>query len=411
MPNDLYKASSIGLPQKPSYLLTAWHTLKRKTPKKLQIRTHGIDGQTIADFAMDYFGFLERISKEMRSPGGYRFSPLRPILIKRANKKYRLVCIPTVRDRIVQKAVQEVLQKSNHWKYCKFNGINHGFVRRKSVRSAIASAVDLRKTNQYVYKTDISSFFDNIDRDRLNDAIKAKIPNKSLHTTLFNIVLCDIVCAESSNRHYLQKAEIHPSRGVRQGMPLSPLFANLYLCDFDTAIKLKNLKCVRYADDLIFFAKAKQECNDIHEFCKLQLATLGLQIPEPNDRSQKTQIVDPATSVEFLGINIAKSSTATYVAKIPDDQRSRIRDSILQFADIDYLTRNQISIKNFAQKLVSTISGYEAAYIECADINDFSNRLDQWANKAINKLMGKQLGINYDNLSSKQKQFLTINLR
>ena len=189
---------------------------------------------------------------------------------------------------------------------------------------------------------------------------------------------------------------------------LNSLFANLYLCDFDIAVKRHGLECVRYADDLVFFSKSARASAEIHDFCRSHLQLQGLRIPEPGDRMSKTKIVSPEKAVEFLGISIDRLDGGKYVAKIPKDQRSAIRESILQFADIDYLSKNQITIKNYAQKLFSTVIGYEAAYEECIDINDFRISLNQWAHKALKRLMCRQFNVQYEGFTDKQKRFLRI---
>lgn len=359
---------------------------------------------------MDYLNNLGRISEEMRSARGYQFAPLRPVLISKGNRKYRLICIPTVRDRIVQKSIQAVLQKNVRSKYWKFNGISYGFVKGKSVGSAIQKALRLRDAHPYVYKTDITSFFDNIDRARLKEEVNKKIPNTSLHTLLFNAIDCEILDANSSKKHYLQKTGMQPFQGVRQGMPLSPLFANFYLCDFDDLIKKKGLNCIRYADDLIFFSDSEEKCEQIHTFCKTHLHSFGLEIPEPGDQASKTQIVSPSNQIEFLGMSIVRNGDGKYVAEIPEKQRKIIREALFQFADINYLSRTKTTIKNYTQKLISTVHGYEAAYEECDGFKDFQICLKQWAGNAMRHLMLKEFKIKHHKLSEEQKRFLSIDL-
>jgi RNA-directed DNA polymerase len=408
MGNDLYKASSIGSRERPGYLVAAWYELYRKSNRMKRKTTHGIDGQTIENFKSNLVSNLKGASNEMRSLNGYCFSELRPVFLEKSSGKYRLICIPTVRDRVVQKSIQDVLQKRPKWKYCKFNGVNYGFVKNQSVQNAVKKTVKLRNRHPYCYKTDISAFFDNIDREQLKEEVRGKVPNSSLHKILFRAIDCEITDAEGTNQRYLQKAGIQPKRGVRQGMPLSPLFANLYLCDFDIIIQKNNLHGVRYADDIIFFADSVTECKDIDSFCRDCLSSQGLQIPPISDYSGKTQIARPDEPIEFLGISINPDEDTGYHAKIPDDQYKAVRNAILQFSDLDYLSSQQITLRNYAQKLTSKITGYEAAYVDCIDIQDFSNRLEQWQQKALRILLSRQFDIKYDQLTAKKKRFLDV---
>lgn len=78
-----------------------------------------------------------------------------------------------------------------------------------------------------------------------------------------------------------------PLQGVRQGMPLSPLFANFYLCDFDDLIKKAGLNCIRYADDLIFFSDSEKNANTFTLSAKLTYILLGSRYPNRATRQAR----------------------------------------------------------------------------------------------------------------------------
>ena len=174
-------------------------------------------------------------------------------MIPKPNGKFRLICVPTIEDRIVQRALLLVLNQYYHKKFD--NGISYGFISQKTVKDAALQACMLRKTHQWVYKTDISAFFDNIDREKLIEKIKSFIKHRSLHKLLFLAVSREVQTTSLAQEKRIKKLGIQRGLGIRQGMPLSPFFANLFLESFDNEIKATGLKAVRYADDLIFFCK------------------------------------------------------------------------------------------------------------------------------------------------------------
>ena len=48
-------------------------------------------------------------------------------------------------------------------------------------------------------------------------------------------------------------------KGVKQGSIISPILSNIYLHSFDKAMRAKNYKLIRYADDFIILTKTKEE--------------------------------------------------------------------------------------------------------------------------------------------------------
>jgi hypothetical protein len=93
--------------------------------------------------------------------------------------------------------------------------------------------------------------------------------------------------------------------GVRQGMPLSPILANLVLSEFDNRIEKQGMKMVRYADDIAVFFRTKQEAQEGHKIVSETLARIRLSIPGLNDNS-KTQLLGPSDPIDFLGREIVR---------------------------------------------------------------------------------------------------------
>ncbi|MGO4760959.1 reverse transcriptase domain-containing protein [Cupriavidus sp. 2KB_3] len=165
-----------------------WQRLYRRT-KPSSRNTAGVDGISINDFERDAKANLSRLSKEIRQ-GFFKLSPLSPSLIPKPNGKDRLICVPTVRDRLVQRALLSFLAT----KYGKIiaNKISYGFIQHRSVKMAAEAAISLRSTYLWAFKTDITSFFDRIPRDRLTHAIRSLVKEMSLHQILTEIIGCEI---------------------------------------------------------------------------------------------------------------------------------------------------------------------------------------------------------------------------
>ena len=55
--------------------------------------------------------------------------------------------------------------------------------------------------------------------------------------------------------------------GSPQGGVISPLLMNIYMDKFDQEMKNKNIRIVRYADDILIFAKSKSEAGSVKNTC------------------------------------------------------------------------------------------------------------------------------------------------
>jgi len=114
----------------------AWRDLfKRSRPKSRN--TLGIDDASINDFARDPKPRLRMISTQLKS-GEFAFNRLRPhLVIKPDGKKYRLICVPTVNDRVVQRALLDFLTDKYGSRFK--NSISYGFIKGRSLFSRPSS--------------------------------------------------------------------------------------------------------------------------------------------------------------------------------------------------------------------------------------------------------------------------------
>lgn len=382
-------------------LRKAWHRISSGKLHKSGLRTDA-DGTSLFNFGAALDSELFRLSYVLRS-GKYTFSPLDPFFLPKGNGKFRVICVPTVADRVVQRSILSVLSAKQQWMT---NPISYGFVSGGGVEKAAHKAVQHRQARPWVFKTDITKFFDHVDRHLLKEQVLKHVKQKSLHSLLFRAIECEIKPRHTSHVDRLKKLDIVEGRGVRQGMPLSPFFANLFLADFDKACVKSGRRVLRYADDLICFATSEAEARDHEAFCLNELATIKLLIPALGTDS-KSQIYDPTTPAEFLGVEIAPKAAAGYEIRIANAQMSSIKNVLYQLGSIRELRKMDLDITKFGNSLSSRIAAYEAAYSFCANSGDLSQRLADWSN-AIREGVAKDLGLDPLKLSSDARWFLGL---
>ncbi|MFB9290010.1 reverse transcriptase domain-containing protein [Pseudoduganella plicata] len=383
-------------------LSSVWKHLYKKT-KPLSRNTTGIDGQSINDFHLDAKGNLVRLAKDIREKK-FSFSSLKPYLVPKPSGKKRLICVPTVRDRIVQGALVDYLAD----KYAErlANNISFGFIKGRSVHMAARIACTARNQRPWVYKTDITSFFDSIPRADLREAIKKIIKERSLHGLLFSALDCEVDSPSRAVASDISRLGIKCGLGVRQGMPLSPLFSNLLLVDFDQKIELSGAHAVRYADDLIFLCKDQDECNQVAAFCKGEFNKIGLDVPAVAPGS-KSIIYPPDRPAEFLGLELAPVA-GRYELRLADAQLLKLKQELLGFSNIKQLLSRNITLRTLGQSIAAKRDGYLGAYDLCANIEEVELELKKAEHKALRAVYGAGLGIRLAVIGADARAFLGL---
>jgi retron-type reverse transcriptase len=365
--------------------------------------TRGADKVSINDFAFGYKAGLRFLAGEL-ARGEFRFTALRPHLIPKANGKDRLICVPTVRDRIVQRALLDYLTKRYLPRIS--NAISYGFVKRRTVREAAERACEHRKALPWVFKTDITSFFDRIDRAALMAATERIVRQRSLHPLLASAAECEIEAPSGSAEKRITRLGIKRGLGVRQGMPLSPFFANIMLDGFDRAVIAAGYAAVRYADDLIFFAGDEDACYGIHAFCRAELGKLGLEIPDIGPDS-KSMIYAPGAPAEFLGVGLCAEGEH-YVLKLMPGQISKIRLELMHLSSIPELLARKVTLAGLAAQIENRAGGYMHAYEACTNLSELDHELFDLSQKILRKIYADGLKLDLQNLSTEVRTFLGL---
>lgn len=366
-------------------LFDAWQQLHRKAKKQ---KSSGVDNITVASFEANKDQYIATIYRQIHSKDGYRFSPLygNPIE-KRNSTKKRIICIPTVADRLVQRCIGSHLTAFANERGI-INDASFGFVSSKpddprGVAAARNKAIALRNQSPWAYKSDISAFFDRIPRDEVVKQTISILRARSFKKIIDGVVRCEIDNRDAAVARVARENGIIRGQGVRQGMPLSPLFSNIILRDFDSGLLKQGRKLVRYADDFIILANSNDECVEIDKVVRELLRPLDLNLPALSEKDSKTQIKNPHEEIEFLGLSLTPVGNNKYQLLLPKDHLDEISRSINRLKDVRELVRNKIDITKFLQKLERQISGYRAAY------GDAQNRfeLDAILEKARSQML------------------------
>lgn len=249
----------------------------------------GYDGVPMELFEYDFEESIDVYSDKIIN-GTYKPSPLTGIIINKGNGKVRALAIPSIKDRILQRSVMQVINDTIEYLL-----EDNSFAYRKGY-SRIGAARAINKYYnagyKYILESDIESFFDNVNWEILESKLNIIFKDELLINLIMQWVKCDV--------HYKGKL-IKREKGIPQGSAISPLLANLYLDEFDEALN-DNFKLVRYADDFVILCKSIQHAESALEDVKEALANLKLNVKE-----SKTNIVSFDDGFNYLGYLFVKS--------------------------------------------------------------------------------------------------------
>ena len=196
-------------------------------------RTPGIDGIDKRRLQGGLDDHLGRLRTDLLN-GDYRPQPVRRIYIPKANGKQRPLGIPTLTDRIVQRAMLMAMEPI--WE-SDFHRASYGFRPERSVHHAVRTVKlqlqDCTDTRgRWVIEGDLASYFDTVHHKLLVKSVKRRIRDKRFVDLLWRILKAGHIDRD------LFKAS---SEGVPQGGVLSPLLSNIMLNEFDVWLEAKYL--------------------------------------------------------------------------------------------------------------------------------------------------------------------------
>jgi RNA-directed DNA polymerase len=375
---------------------------------KIRNSAAGVDAVTFQNFNDEANIRLAALSKSLQN--GYNFSALRGVAVpKKDPTKFRVICIPTIQDRIVQRCVLKVIE-SKGIKLGIVNDVSFGFVkdnngRKRGAPAARDAAIRHRQLKPWAFKADISAFFDKIQRDDLIFRFRKSFSLKSLTPIVEKAIRCEVDSSDERIRRILAANEIVRGQGLRQGMPLSPILSNFLLRDFDKAFVKRGYDLVRYADDLLVLAHSRSECEEIQDFTQAELFKLGLSLSPT-----KTEIRSPTESVEFLGMELGLNlNKSKYILTISKKQIEKIHEQFKLLHDIDRVVGMDLNIIGLGKRLASMSAGYRVAYGVADNYHELDQRISQYSINCVHKLYASIFGSSaIDKLTQRQKLFLKI---
>jgi group II intron reverse transcriptase/maturase len=246
----------------------------------------GVDGMTVEELPDHLKAHWLSIRAKLDA-GAYRPSPVKRVAIPKPGGGERLLGIPTVLDRLIQQAMQQVLSILFE---PTFSDHSYGFRPLRSAHDAVRQAREyIEEGYTWVVDIDMAKCFDTVNHDRLMARMKEVVKDKRV-LKLVNAYLKAGVMVDG--------VVMGTEEGTPQGGPLSPLLSNIVLTELDHKLEERGHRFVRYADDCNIFVKSERAGKRVMESTKRFLEKrMRLKVNE------EKSAVDLATKRQFLGFS------------------------------------------------------------------------------------------------------------
>jgi RNA-directed DNA polymerase len=308
-------------------------------------------------------GYLEQhwpVIREQLLSGTYEPKPVKRVEIPKPDGGVRKLGIPTVLDRFVQQAVQQVLQKQ--WDPT-FSEHSYGFRPGRSAQQAVAQAQRyIAEGYGWCVDFDLEKFFDQVNHDKLMGAIVKRVEDKRL-LKLIRAFL---------NAGVMEDGLVSPSvEGTPQGGPLSPLLSNLVLDELDRELERRGHRFVRYADDSNIYVRSERAGQRVMESVKRFITNqLKLKVNESKSAVAKPQ------ERKFLGFSFTsgKELKRKIAPKAIDRFKERIRE-------ITAKSRGR-SMEKMMEELARYVRGWRGYFGFC-ETPSVLRDLDSWIRRRV----------------------------
>ena len=327
----------------------------------------GMDGRDVEQLGAVLREHWPKI-REQLCQGAYEPMPVKRVQIPKPNGGMRPLGIPTVLDRLIQQALQQVLSPLFD---LGFSEHSYGFRSGHSAHQAVLRARDYqREGKRWVVDLDLAQFFDEVNHDILMARVGRKIKD---------------VRVKGLIRRYLRSGVLVggvvsvQQKGTPQGGPLSPLLSNIMLDDLDKELEGRGHRFCRYADDCNIYVASRRSGERVMEsITRFVEQRLKLRVNQ-----EKSAVARPWHR-KFLGYSFSwHIKTRIRVAK---ESIERLKGNLKAL----FRKGKGRNIIQFIQKGLNPLLRGWSHYFRLAEFLGFAEQMDKWVRRRLRCILWRQ---------------------
>jgi group II intron reverse transcriptase/maturase len=326
----------------------------------------GVDRLTVSEFKPWLQRHWVRVREDLLM-GVYQPEAVRKVEIPKPQGGVRTLGIPTVLDRLIQQALNQVLQPLFD---PEFSVSSYGFRPGRNAHQAVQAAQGyVAAGKRWVVDLDLEKFFDRVN----HDVLMARVARKVKDERVLKLI-----------RRYLEAGLMEGgitsmrTEGTPQGGPLSPLLSNILLDDLDRELERRGLSFCRYADDCNIYVGSKRAGERIMQSVMAFLEQrLKLKV-----NASKSAVGRPWER-KFLGYSMTWHKKPKL--KIAEASRKRLVEKVRKTLR---KARGQ-SLQRAIERLNPVLRGW-VAYFRLTEVKGVLEDLDGWIRHKLRTVLWRQ---------------------
>jgi RNA-directed DNA polymerase len=328
----------------------------------------GVDQRSVAVVERQSEEEIALLQRQLRAES-YRPQAVKRVWIpKLGSAEKRPLGVPTVRDRIVQTALRNVIEPIFERD---FAPQSYGFRPGRGCKDALRRVDQLLKEGRlWVVDADIKGYFDTISHKLLLEQLAGKIADGRVLRLIESYLETGVMESVKG----WQPSE----RGTPQGAVVSPLLANIYLDPLDWEMERAGLAMVRYADDFVVLCQSEEQARQALEKIEAFVQAKGLRL-----HAHKTAIVNMREpgGFDFLGYHFERGM------RWP---RKKSMDKLKAALRAKTRRTDGHSLKVICEDLNGLLQGW-FAYFKHSHSNVFA-RVDSYTRARLRSILRKRRG-------------------
>lgn len=330
----------------------------------------GVDQMDVEELGIWLQKNLNAIRKEVLEEQ-YQVEPVRKATIRKPDGGERLLGIPTVKDRMIQQSIHQVL---NRYYDPLFSESSYGFRSGRNAHQAIEQACQYIKSGkEWVVDIDLEKFFDKVNHDRLMQRLSKGIGDKRLLRLIKSYLQAGIMIDSLVEQR---------TAGTPQGSPLSPLLSNIVLDELDKELERRGHSFCRYADDCNIYVKSKKAGERVMSaMIKFIEQELKLKV------NRKKSGVWHCSETKFLGYTLLSGGNI----RISDASVKRLKDRVREITKRNRGVKFEQVIKELNTVITGWTNYFHLANRWLSNLRD----IDGWIRRKLRCYRLKQCGRKY----------------